>query len=172
MRAMRAITIIQPWAHLIATGEKRVENRVSRWNYRGEIAIHAGNGRKFEGQSVVDLADNMGVDFEKLAFGAVVAVGRLVDCLPVEDIQQARRLRQSDPDKARRLVHGNEWLMDHAFCSGPYCLVLDGVKPLANPVAVRGQLGLWRLPTPTTRDVLGELLRVDVTRRAEPVAAA
>ncbi len=41
---MRALTILQPWAEMIARGVKRVENRTWRTKYRGEIAIHAGKG--------------------------------------------------------------------------------------------------------------------------------
>lgn len=41
---MKALTISQPYASLIARGEKFVENR--RWPtpYRGPLAIHAGKG--------------------------------------------------------------------------------------------------------------------------------
>ncbi len=38
---MKALSIIQPWASLIATGIKDVENRTWRTNYRGEFLIHA-----------------------------------------------------------------------------------------------------------------------------------
>jgi len=38
---MRAITIHQPYASLIACGAKRLETRSWRTNYRGRIAIHA-----------------------------------------------------------------------------------------------------------------------------------
>lgn len=39
---MKAITIKQPWATLIALGEKRFETRSWQTKYRGPIAIHAG----------------------------------------------------------------------------------------------------------------------------------
>ena len=39
---MKAITISQPWAHLIVRGEKRVENRTWPTEHRGPLAIHAG----------------------------------------------------------------------------------------------------------------------------------
>jgi hypothetical protein len=39
---MKAITIIQPWATLIAFGEKEFETRSWATNYRGNLAIHAG----------------------------------------------------------------------------------------------------------------------------------
>lgn len=39
---MKALTIHQPWASLIAYGFKRFETRGWRTNYRGLVAIHAG----------------------------------------------------------------------------------------------------------------------------------
>ena len=38
---MKALTIIQPWATLLAAGKKRIETRSWKTNYRGEILIHA-----------------------------------------------------------------------------------------------------------------------------------
>jgi hypothetical protein len=42
---MKALTICQPFAHLIATGQKIVENRVWSTSYRGMVATHAGKSR-------------------------------------------------------------------------------------------------------------------------------
>ncbi|KXG09931.1 hypothetical protein AT864_01491 [Anoxybacillus sp. P3H1B] len=45
---MKAITIKQPWATLIALGEKKFETRSWKTNYRGKIAIHAGKTIDYE----------------------------------------------------------------------------------------------------------------------------
>ena len=42
---VRALTIKQPWAELIITGLKDVENRSRRTNFRGRLAVHAGRQR-------------------------------------------------------------------------------------------------------------------------------
>ena len=39
---MKALSIRQPWAWLIATGQKDVENRSWKTSFRGRIYIHAG----------------------------------------------------------------------------------------------------------------------------------
>jgi len=39
---MKALTIRQPWANLIATGQKRIELRTWSTDYRGELLIIAG----------------------------------------------------------------------------------------------------------------------------------
>jgi hypothetical protein len=41
-RPMKALSIRQPWAHLVVTGRKRVENRAWATRYRGPLIIHAG----------------------------------------------------------------------------------------------------------------------------------
>ena len=38
---MKAASLWQPWATLIALGEKRIETRGRRINHRGELAVHA-----------------------------------------------------------------------------------------------------------------------------------
>lgn len=38
---MKALTLTQPWASLVALGEKRIETRSWGTSYRGELAIHA-----------------------------------------------------------------------------------------------------------------------------------
>ena len=39
---MKAITIKQPWASLICSGIKDIENRTWKTNFRGRVLIHAG----------------------------------------------------------------------------------------------------------------------------------
>ena len=41
---MKALTLTQPWATLVAMGAKRIETRSWTTNYRGPLAIHAGKG--------------------------------------------------------------------------------------------------------------------------------
>jgi len=38
---MKALTLWQPWASLVATGAKRIETRSCVTKYRGPLAIHA-----------------------------------------------------------------------------------------------------------------------------------
>ena len=39
---MKALSIRQPWAYFILTGQKPIENRTWSTNYRGPLVIHAG----------------------------------------------------------------------------------------------------------------------------------
>ncbi len=38
---MKAISILQPWASLVALGHKKIETRSWNTKYRGELLIHA-----------------------------------------------------------------------------------------------------------------------------------
>ena len=110
---MKALTISQPYASLIASGEKWVENR--RWptRYRGPLAIHAGKGKQY-------------LDAEALAqypTAAVLCVVDLVDCVLLEN--------------------ANIRIQEHEHAEGPYCWVLNNVRVYREPVPQRGAQGLW-----------------------------
>ena len=86
---MKAITTWQPWASLLARGAKKYETRSWETKYRGPIAIHAAQ-KPFNTDSYLDrelypFADALGLpdiySFNKLPYGAVVAVANLVNCL-------------------------------------------------------------------------------------------
>jgi len=70
--AMKALTIHQPWASLIITGEKTLENRGWRTTYRGPLLIHAGLVTR-------------GITFD-LPRGVILGVVDLVDCVPLADV--------------------------------------------------------------------------------------
>ncbi|WP_318249340.1 ASCH domain-containing protein [Paenibacillus sp. alder61] len=83
---MRCITIRQPWATLIAIGEKRLETRGWKTNYRGELAIHAGKRVDLAAcltEPVRSLLAASGYTAANLPTGAVVAIARLAGCHPV-----------------------------------------------------------------------------------------
>jgi hypothetical protein len=139
---MRALTIIQPFAHLIATGVKRVENRTWPTHYRGPLAIHAGKARSYNGTSVAEMCEDDDIDPATLAFGAVVAVAELVDCVALTPGRLTATSYQRDLTPAWAAAK-HQWLDDHEHREGPVCWVLANVRRLAVPVVVNGDRGLW-----------------------------
>lgn len=132
---MKALTISQPFASLIADGFKWVENR--RWptNYSGPLAIHAGKGTQY-------------LDREELAdypTGCVVATAVLVAC-----VQRSTVLSRANTVRAVEcpagFPHTWEELAEHAHCEGPYCWLLADVVKLATPIPYRGAQGLFDIP--------------------------
>ena len=146
---MKALTIVQPFAHLIAAGAKRVENRSWPTSHRGPLAIHAGKARTYNGESVADLARDDDIDPAKLAFGAVVAVVDLVDCV---ELISGGIDRDRTPAWAMQKY---PWLDGHVHREGPVCWVLANLRRLADPIQVKGAQGLWDWTPP------GELVYAD-----------
>lgn len=122
---MKALTICQPYAHLILTGEKRVENRTWPTRYRGPLLIHAGKSLEWMGGETPT---------QDMAFGALVGMAQLVDCVHIDTIE-SRAVQQRHP-----------WLYDHAHTEGTWCWVLDRVQRLERPIPWKGAQGLWDAP--------------------------
>lgn len=129
MKLTMAVTICQPYAHLIAVGEKWVENRSWPTRHRGPIAIHAGKSRDW-----LDADDE--ARYPDMVFGAVVAIATLDDCVHVNDLREPTR--------------------SHEHANGPWCWVLRDVRPLRQPVAVRGAQGLWFLTAEVSASIVAQ----------------
>lgn len=130
---MKALTICQPYAHLIAFGHKLVENREWPTRYRGDLLIHAGKSRDWMAGTDEQFARDYG---ERPVFGAVVAMASLVDCLHID-----------------RIIDGQydtlyPWLREHEHAHGTWCWVLENVERLTDPLPWRGAQGLFDIPWP------------------------
>ena len=70
---MKALSLRQPWANLIASGEKTIETRTWKTNYRGEILICSSKYPKIE------------------PYGKAICVATIYDCKPMlkSDTQRA-----------------------------------------------------------------------------------
>lgn len=124
---MRALTVCQPYAEMIAQGGdlKPIENRTWETSYRGPLLIHAGKSRDW-------LEPGDETDYPRMVFGAFVAVGDLVACL----------FRDGPLPWPKRYAH----LYDHEHANGPVCWILDQVWRLPEPIPCAGKQGLW-IPT-------------------------
>ena len=123
---MKALTIHQPFAELIARLAKRVENRTWVTHDRVHLAIHAGTSTSRRNQCAA-----YGLELDDLARGAIVAVAELVDCVRLDAIDTW------PPELA--------WLETHEHAEGPVCLVLADVRRLAEPVPCQGRQSLWNV---------------------------
>lgn len=149
---MRAITLTQPWASLVAIGAKRIETRSWSTSYRGPLAIHAAKG--FPGYAkdlakcrrVMDLlSPHLGpsvgsVDayMTQMPLGCVVATCNLVDVLPSDSRGCLAGVFEDYPslDTDQERDFGN-------YEPGRWCFVLENVVRLPVPVPARGSLSLW-----------------------------
>jgi len=137
---MKAITIYQPFASLIAQGFKRYETRGWRTNYRGPIAIHA--GKQIDHQTVLILAKDYTKTWHQispLSTGCVIAIAELVDCWKVLD----NHLLEAQPPNEKRVKFLNMRELPFGdYTPGRYAWELANVCRI-EPVPVKGQQGLW-----------------------------
>ncbi len=139
---MIALSIRQPWAHLIAAGLKDVENRGWSTGHRGPIAIHA--AKLADRDAVIPTEQGRALiadaaDRRALAFGRIIAVAELVDChWPTKC--------PPGPDGCSPWALRAQWHW-----------TLAGVRALADPVACTGRLGLWPLPDDVQAAVRAQL---------------
>jgi len=146
---MKAISLLQPWASLIAIGSKKIETRSWSTKYRGELAIHASKGSKKETESLCVKEPFFGVltqagyqircsvvTYDKiytdLPLGMVVATCKLVDCIEMtpEFIDLVKSAK------------GYEFEFGE-YAVGRYAWILEDVKPLEVPVPAKGKLSIW-----------------------------
>lgn len=144
---MRAITVHQPWATLIALEQKKFETRSWKIAYRGELAIHA--GKKIDKQACRlepfhSVLARHGYNEENLPSGAIIAVCRLKECRSVSRPSETEVLLNSDrPDMAEELSIGMQEAIFGDYSDGRFAWELSEVRRLPEPVPVKGRQGLW-----------------------------
>ena len=130
MKMMKAITIQQYWAWAIMAGHKGVENRTWGTSYRGPLAIHAGQSISLMSRQIIQriLGRDVPVDCPR---GALLGVVDLVDVV---------RFNPHQP-----LLLDPYDLAGDPFATGPVCWILRNPRALAEPIPMRGQLGLFEV---------------------------
>jgi len=130
---VKALTLHQPWADLIAHHGKTIENRTWRTDYRGPVAIHAG-GYQVPAPDRAEIYQMFGLGKAPVTHptSAIIAVARLVDIHTVHQDYLATPTR-------RRLC--SPWAEPHQFH-----WVLADVQALPEAVPCPGQRRLWTVP--------------------------
>ena len=141
MYRLRALTLHQPWASLIAEGHKMYETRSwpAPFDAVGhDIIIHAGKrvDRSFANSP---LATQLLGGTYRLPVGAAVAIARL------DAVERTERARMWLSDTEQRLGD---------FSAGRFAWKLVYVRRLRKPIPMRGLQGLWPVP-----DELAEAVR-------------
>jgi hypothetical protein len=145
---MKALSVKQPWAELIASGRKRWEMRTWSTRYRGPLLIVAG-------ARVADSPDAL----RHSARGPVASAIVLVELVDVRPVKQA-------------------WYSQNARCNvgpGDFAWVLQRPRRVP-PVPVKGRLGLFDVPEAwlhalaahpeTSCEILRVVLESTLARRA------
>ena len=136
---MKALTIWQPWATLIAEEIKHYETRSWSTGYRGPIAIHAAKRwTHHEVTTMLQLARRFPIVGSALAYdgeihtpplGAIVCIGVLVA------VHKSEEIRDSLPAVERALGD----YRDRRFAWE----IAEIQLPIQGPIPAKGQQGLW-----------------------------
>lgn len=137
---LRAISLWQPWASLMAIGAKHIETRHWPTDYRGYVAIHAAQKWTADLRAICDASPFCEAlfddgHFEKpndLPRGCIVAVGHLSGYVSTNE-----RDLLPEPHTSERFF-GN-------YDRDRYMWLFPRIYKLSSPVYVRGQQGFWRL---------------------------
>lgn len=155
---MRALTLTQPFATLVALGAKTIETRSRPMRYHGPLAIHAATtygGIGGRGAFLALLQEEpfwrvLGAAFRAtqhhapaldelaawLPLGAVLATCRLAGCAATEDVVGGGAPVGYGPLTGDERAFGD-------YGPGRWAMLLVDVRPLRVPIPARGALGLW-----------------------------
>lgn len=153
---MKAISLWQPWASLMAWQEKENETRGWNTNYRGPLAIHATATWKKEATEVIagpalrgeglgeyetfmkvirkhpEVFPEGGFIPKDFSFplGAVLGVCELTDCIPVDEYLGNHSV------KYQELAFGD-------YSPGRYVWTTKWIETFEKPIPAKGAQGFW-----------------------------
>lgn len=162
---MKAISLWQPWATLIALGEKRIETRGRKINHQGPLAIHAAR-RWAPDQSTLLQAEPFR---SRLAYHGITAGNVVNDLMPrgaivaVVDLDAVWTVESLVSDEGQWFEHGvergvNEFEFGN-YARGRYGYVLRHIKRLLRPVPCRGMQAMPFTVPPEVEALVREQLR-------------
>lgn len=159
---MRAISLMQPWASLVAMGAKRIETRSWRHCIRGELAIHASMTFKEAQRLLCDQSPfNSYVHYwNALPFGAVVAVVHLAE---ITRSEIALPILKALPDGAQEIAFGD-------YSPKRFAWYFKGVQRLVHPVPAKGARGVFELSDSVESQVRKQLATSVAANMEAPVA--
>lgn len=170
MNFIKAITIWQPWASLLACGAKKYETRSWATKYRGPIAIHAAKKDTHSvmlslphdtSKAIYDcLYAHFGIQggaLNRMTTGCIIATAELVNCWyivyhPGTNVDVAKHIPigaesmttdKHAPDFADYFVPTETEILFGDWTPGRYAWELANVQIFREPIPVKGRQGLW-----------------------------
>lgn len=128
---MKVISIKELFATLIKNGDKKIETRSWKTNYRGELFIHASGkylAKEFlNNDYVVNLIDVLEMNYGN---GNIICRGNLVDCVYMDE-------------SFLNVINKEEKEYNLGLYEiGRYAWIFENVEPIY-PISAKGQLNIW-----------------------------
>ena len=147
---MKALTLFQLWASLIALGEKQFETRSWETNYRGPIAIHAATKKPSSiWPDIEPIADKLRealgiiVDLDDLPRGDIIAVANLVNCHKIDSSDKADGVLVLAHLENCGCIEDKNELAFGDYTPGRFAWQLENVRRLAEPIPAKGKQRIW-----------------------------
>lgn len=146
---MKALSLWQPWATLVAIESKMFETRHWSTSYRGPLAIHAAK-KETKALYALSLSEPFAsnlvgagykYNFSSLPFGAFVAVADLVDIFPTETIVNSI---------------GEDERAFGDYSPGRFAWKLENLRRI-EPLPAPGHQGLWNIDSVTLTMLLARI---------------
>lgn len=145
---MKALSLTQPWATLIAIGAKRYETRSWKTSFRGTIAIAASKRYPIDAfRFSRDYPARQTLGNVAIPIGCIVAIADISQIYPTGSLFSTTSL----PDAAE---HEEEF---GNYAPGRFAWKLDNVRKLRVPVLCKGALSLWEVPSDVEAEVRAQL---------------
>lgn len=147
----KVISILQPWASLVVTGNKKIETRSWNTPYRGKLLIHASLGKQYKKISSDDplykhyyllFAHHNVLPIEQLPFGAIIGSVDLVSthtsqyCLMAFENNKNNNILEFGIDVEKEKAFGD-------YSPNRYGWLLANPVLFKNPIPAKGKLGIW-----------------------------
>lgn len=152
---MKAISLWQPWASLLACGAKKYETRSWATSYRGPIAIHASK-RPFDTDVYFDRELHPFVNelnlpniysFGELPYGCIIATAEIVGCYRIYDtVDNGIHIvkcpnNKYDFDKVEYISVTERAFGD--WTEGRFAWEFKNMLMLPSPIPAKGRQRLW-----------------------------
>ena len=124
---MKVITLKQPWATLVAEGLKEYEFRSWKFNYRGEILIHAGKGVDKEAMKKFE---HLNLNYQQ---SKIIAKVKIIDCIKLTD------------EINEKIIKENELIYGHKYDRTGYAWKLEMIEKINADKELSGKQGIWNL---------------------------
>jgi len=139
---MKALTLTQPWATLMAAQQKTIETRSWRTGFRGEMVIHAAKGFPKWAKETCDeypfKEALRGLSAADLPLSRGLCIVRVVACIRTDEMYKAKAV-------LGRSISISE-LHFGDYSEGRFAWLTEFVRPLTQEMPIRGALGLWEWP--------------------------
>lgn len=127
---MKVLSIIEPWATLIASKQKHIETRSWKTSYRGELYIHASkkhiNSKDTKIQELLKLLPST-----EMNYGKIICKCQLVDCIYMDE-KFINEIKQNQQE-----------YMCGDYQIGRYAWILENTELINPKIDAKGKLNIW-----------------------------